>query len=106
MRINLVENQNFSGQVYIVGNRQRKTLTNIARNLNRMKIVKDAKCNIYLAYGQEFFTNTNVVKVYAKSGGFNLKTDAAKMYDNAKNTVLSLEAIKSAVERAINSYKK
>lgn len=106
MRINAINNQKFSGKVSVVGSRQRKTLTNIAHDLNKMKMVREAKCNIYLAYGQEFFTNNNVVKVYAKSGGFNFKNDAAKMYDDAKNTVLSFEAIKSAVEREINSYTK
>ena len=106
MKINTVESQNFAGQVYVIGNGQRKKLTTFAHELNKTKIVRNAKCNIYLAYGVDFFTGNNMVKAFAKTRGFNLKNDAEKMYDKGETSVLSLEAIKSAVERAINSYNK
>lgn len=106
MKVNTVDNQNFAGRAFVVGNRQRKKLTVIANELNKAKILKNAQCNIYLAYNKEFFTNNNVVKVYAKSGGFNLKKDAGEMYGNAQNTVFSLGAINSAIERAISIYNK
>ena len=63
MKINSVENQSFSGRSFVIGTNKRKELTAMSRELNKMKLLKNAKCNVYLAYGHDVFEKYGVVKI-------------------------------------------
>ncbi len=92
---NTHNNTSFSGQMIVIGKKNKNTLKKFAKQVNNMRIVKNSKYNLYVSYGSIF--GEAPVYVSAQKGTL----DKIRHFSESIRTVLHPDALSSAAKRAI-----
>lgn len=91
----------FSGKMIVIGKENKKSMQKTAKQVNKMRIVKNSKYNLYISKGSLF--DEPLYYISAQAGR---KPDENKHFFGAIKTVLCPDAVVSAAKRAIAKAEK